>query len=433
VNGSFLRKRLPIAAAACAASLVAIPHALAAASPNEPFKWSHWWMPVNHAEHGHQVDLLFVWIFVITMLALVGVQAAFVGFLIKYRHNPNRKKAHFIHGNTRLEMLWTLIPAVILAVLALASKQVWSHYRNPQVPDSEKAQMMIIAEQFAWNVIYPGPDGKVGKYLSFPRISDGKWPDGKRYGGTSGPRDIPKDQVRGRINTWISDSEKDPLGKVYDPAQDIANSDGKAAGLDDDWVRNPGRPMIVPVEKTIEIILGSKDVLHSFSLPNFRVKLDAVPGMMGHIYFKPERSSISVETKAVESLTLGDKFFVEPDIKGSTFTDNFLTFPDPKNPGIVIGTLSEVRNVIDQRLALQNITAPTDEQRTKELATFAADLRAAGIERLPVITQIHEIACQELCGIGHTTMRGLMLVVEQAQYDRLMKAPRDGTPMASAN
>ena len=149
------------------AALLLVPSAAYAV---EPFEWSHWWLPPDHSEHGHRIDALFIWIFWITTIALVIVQALLVYFLFKYRRKSSeQRKAHFIHGNTRLEMAWTLAPAVILAVLALASKDVWHRYRYNEEPAAQAHQMMVIGEQFQWNIIYPGPDGKVGKYLRFPQ------------------------------------------------------------------------------------------------------------------------------------------------------------------------------------------------------------------------------------------------------------------------
>src|SRR5207248_9572397 len=93
--------------------------------------WGEWWLPQNYSKHGHDVDTLFNWIFWITMVAWVLTTVLMVWFLIQYRYRPgNRGK--FIHGNTRLEMVWTLVPAFILAAIAFFSKQVWNDIRFAQ-------------------------------------------------------------------------------------------------------------------------------------------------------------------------------------------------------------------------------------------------------------------------------------------------------------
>ena len=64
-----------------------------------------------------------------TVIVNIGVFIVMGYFLVKYRYDPNKKKAHFTHGNPRLEMAWTIAPAIILAFISLASKKVWDQYR----------------------------------------------------------------------------------------------------------------------------------------------------------------------------------------------------------------------------------------------------------------------------------------------------------------
>ena len=88
-----------------------------------------WWLPKNYSEHGVAADHLFDWVFWITTIVMLGTFAAMIYFLIRYRYNPERKKAHFSHGNPKLEMAWTIIPAIILTFISLYSKRVWDEYR----------------------------------------------------------------------------------------------------------------------------------------------------------------------------------------------------------------------------------------------------------------------------------------------------------------
>src|SRR4051812_44206084 len=111
---------------ALATSLISAAPALAAdLSPG----WGAWWLPPVRSMHGDAIDSLFVVTFWITMVTFVAVELCLVVFLIKYRYRADKKKAHFTHGNTRLEMCWTLAPAVILAGLAVANKGVWDGLR----------------------------------------------------------------------------------------------------------------------------------------------------------------------------------------------------------------------------------------------------------------------------------------------------------------
>jgi heme/copper-type cytochrome/quinol oxidase subunit 2 len=319
------------------------------------------------------------------------VQVAMVYFLIKYRFSPNRAKAHFIHGNTRVEMVWTLAPAIILAVLALASKGVWHNYRYNEKEKGERTQLMVVGEQFKWNVVYPGPDNKIGKYLQFPKVSDPKF------------RNLEKAVARRKINDYIAD--ENPLGKAEknDPN-----------GEDDDWEKDPGRPVVIPYDKPIDIVLGSKDVLHDFFLPNFRVKLDAVPGMLGHIYFRSKKQS-TVDTP-IDSVPLNARLWIDRDTLGAKGVGGVYTLSDPKNPNSPpISIHQSLQNLAINRLAAQNITSPTPQQLEEVGKALKADFKAAGISSLSTYEPF-EVVCEELCGAGHATMRGELIVVSPRQY-----------------
>jgi heme/copper-type cytochrome/quinol oxidase subunit 2 len=262
--------------------------------------WGGWWLPPEHSAHGAKIDALFVWIFWITMIAWIGVTLVLVVFMIKYRHRPGRR-ALYTHGNKRLEMIWTIIPAIILFALALFSKVVWDEYRYaPSSEDPNRAIVLVVGQQFKWNVIYPGPDRKLGRYMMFPRPTDLRWPnpsgDGKpyRYADVDGPAFLPYDKAVSAINKYID--SVNPLGK------DFTDPDGK----DDDWQSALGRQVILPKNRPIEVQLSSKDVIHDFFLPNFRVKLDAVPGMRGHIYFTATMSSKEREAASRRKYTIDE-------------------------------------------------------------------------------------------------------------------------------
>lgn len=374
----------------------------ASAATAEKFEWNHWWLPSNHAEHGHAIDSLFVVIFWITVIALVLVQAILVFFLIKYRHRKETKRAHFIHGNTRLEMLWTVLPALILAVLALGSKKVWDTYRWSDAPESQRTRILVVGEQFKWNVVYAGPDNQLGKYLQYPKVTDPRF------------RVYPKKEAIRRINDDLGDAN--PLGQIATRGEEREPTGLDPAGEDDDWDKIPARPLIVPVDRTIEVYVGSKDVLHSFALPNFRVKLDAVPGMIGHVFFKAERGSESTKLADAGGLTRNSRLWVDRDTPGAVSDpDKGYVIVDPKNPAVKIGHLDLIGNVARGRLAARSVESPTDAQVDEEVKALAADLKAAGRDRLPIVVP-YEIVCMELCGGEHATMRGEMIVVTQQQF-----------------
>jgi cytochrome c oxidase subunit 2 len=162
------------------------------------------------------MDDMFHLIMWITGIIFVLVESILLFFLIKYRHREGRQ-AHYTHGNNRLEVVWTIVPALICVILALLSRRLWEDIKQHMPKDA--LEVHIQGEQFAWNIRYAGADGKF---------------------------DTPDDIVT--------------LNQLH-----------------------------FPVGKPVVVTLTSKDVIHSFFLPEFRVKQDLVPGMKTRIWFEGNR------------------------------------------------------------------------------------------------------------------------------------------------
>src|SRR5215475_3027848 len=163
------------------------------------------WLPEDVSPYGAGIDALFYLIYYITAVAFFLVTFLMIVFLIKYRHQEGRR-AIYTHGNTTLEIVWTIIPALVFIGLGIASKAKWDELKV-NIPETDTI-IQVTAKQFNWEVLYPGPDGK------------------------------------------------------FDTADDYQT--------DND--------IHVPVSKVIRIHLKSRDVIHSFFLPNLRLKQDALPG-----------------------------------------------------------------------------------------------------------------------------------------------------------
>ena len=118
-----------------------------------------WWLPENVSTYGRQIDRLFYFIYYLTGAVFLAVQLTLLAFLFMYRHRPGRR-ATYTHGNTTLEIVWTVIPAIILVMLALVSRSTWASIKETQPPSDYIVQ--ITAKQFNWEIAYPGPDGKLG-------------------------------------------------------------------------------------------------------------------------------------------------------------------------------------------------------------------------------------------------------------------------------
>ncbi len=117
------------------------------------------WLPENVSTYGARVDSLFYLIYYITSIAFLLVAITLIWFLIKYRHQEGRR-AKYTHGSNTLEVIWTIVPAAILVILAFLGQSVWGDIKV-RIPDGD-IQVKVHAKQFNWDVTYPGPDKKFG-------------------------------------------------------------------------------------------------------------------------------------------------------------------------------------------------------------------------------------------------------------------------------
>src|SRR5262245_40985348 len=103
------------------------------------------WLPENVSTFGGQIDRLFHIIYYLTTATFFAAPLTLLAFLFLYRDRPGRR-ATYTHGNTTLEIVWTAIPAVILAVLALISRSTWAEIKETQPPTDYAIE--IAAKQF---------------------------------------------------------------------------------------------------------------------------------------------------------------------------------------------------------------------------------------------------------------------------------------------
>jgi cytochrome c oxidase subunit 2 len=171
------------------------------------------WLPEDVSTFGQEIDWLFHLIYYITGVTFVLVTILMIGFLVMYREKDGRR-ATYTHGNTTLEIIWTVVPAAIFIALSFMSVSTWARVKR-HVPDSD-FELGVAAKQFNWEITYPGADGKLGT----------------------------SDDVQ----------------------------------FDND--------LHVPVNKIVRVYLTSKDVIHSFYLPNLRLRQDAVPGRTILVWFE---------------------------------------------------------------------------------------------------------------------------------------------------
>jgi cytochrome c oxidase subunit 2 len=114
------------------------------------------WLPENVSTYGGDIDFLFYLIYYITAAVFVLVAVTLVVFLVLYRRREGRR-ASYTHGSTALEITWTTVTLLIMITLALMSRSTWARIKQTIPPSDVVVQ--ITGRQFAWDVVYPGPDG----------------------------------------------------------------------------------------------------------------------------------------------------------------------------------------------------------------------------------------------------------------------------------
>ncbi len=126
-----------------------------------------WLLPDSISANGDLVDDFFWMIFWITGVVCVLTEGALIWFIVKYRRREGQK-AFYSHGNRKVEIIWTIIPAVILAFIAFVQLGSWQNSKDPAYfPEADEGgrpalQVHVMAQQFAWNFRYAGPDGEFG-------------------------------------------------------------------------------------------------------------------------------------------------------------------------------------------------------------------------------------------------------------------------------
>lgn len=199
--------------------------------------WGSWAWRDAVTEHGKDIDRMFIITLAITTAVLVLTHIVLLSFTYIYRARAKRKAYYYPH-NDAIERLWTIVPAIVLTVLVLFGFFTWRSITNiPEELQKEAIQIEVLAEQFKWSIRYPGVDGQIGK---------------RNY----------------KLTT-----PSNPYGIDFND---------KAA-----WDDLQTDDIVIPVNKSVRFHVLSKDIIHSFYIPDFRVQINAVPGMTNYFQFTP--------------------------------------------------------------------------------------------------------------------------------------------------
>ena len=327
------------------------------------------YLPPNHSSHGHHIDNLIVWTHYLMFVLFVGWGIYFIYTLFKFRESNNHKanyKGVTSHYSTYAEGGIILFEAFLIFALALPKWQdLKLNIEKPKnipvtesiydlrdtflniegveqddistfFPDSEinkdKQVIHVISQAFNYNVHYPGPDGKFGP----------------------------------RHRHLVNDGEGEYIGLDWDHP----DSKDDIVLLDE---------LILEVDKPVLIYLTSKDVIHSFFLPEFRVKQDAIPGQRVAIFFTPEITTQDF----LEGLGSGEKFSLWDWIADPENYDyNYLDF---NQDGSSLNFSSQRGELLPEKYGRD---------------TF-------------------QLGCAQLCGSGHAAMnKGDMFIVTPEEYQK---------------
>ncbi|NKB86830.1 MAG: hypothetical protein GKS06_01220 [Acidobacteria bacterium] len=195
------------------------------------------WLPINASEHGPYLDELTALVHWLMLVLFVGWALYFLYVLFRFRASANPRASYEgakSHVSQYIEVGIAVFEVVLLVFFAIPA---WASWVEPPADPDSALQVRVIAEQFAWNSHYAGPDGV--------------------FGATS-------IDLMSATNT-IGLDRTDPYG-----VDDVVSIN----------------QLHLPVDRDITVLLTSKDVIHSFALQQMRVKQDVVPGLMIPVHFK---------------------------------------------------------------------------------------------------------------------------------------------------
>ncbi|HVO79137.1 MAG TPA: cytochrome c oxidase subunit II [Terriglobales bacterium] len=199
-----------------------------------------WWLPAGMSAAAAGIDRQFDVTFLLMGIVFVLAQGALGLFVWRYRDRGAATRVQYFHGNTKLEVMWTTLTAVLFIGLNLVGEPIWAAERW-EPARAGAVPVEVTGMQFAWYFRYAGADGKFGR--TDPKLQD------------------PSAGNEAAIGLDATDPE-----------------------AKDDVVTGT---MYLPVNRQVDLTLRAEDVIHSFFVPSMRFKQDAVPGLAIHMHFTP--------------------------------------------------------------------------------------------------------------------------------------------------
>jgi cytochrome c oxidase subunit II len=206
-------------------------------------------LPALASAHGGQIDHLIGWTHLFMLILFVGWGGFFLYAIFRFRRSRNAV-ANYTGVKSKASKYLEIGVAVVEGILLVGfSIPLWAARVDRIPPENEALVVQVTGEQFAWNVRYAGPDGHFG-----------------------------------RTDIKLLDVQSNPLG--VDRSDPVAKDDVTTLNQ-----------LYLPANRPIIVKLRSKDVIHSFNVPEFRVKQDAIPGLTIPIWFIPNVTTAEMRTR----------------------------------------------------------------------------------------------------------------------------------------
>jgi len=199
-------------------------------------KYSHRVLPKSASEHGNLIDGLMDANYVLVVAVFFVVNAFLFFFAWRYHGTKDRRAEYIVHNN-KLEMIWTIVPAVALAFIIIFGLKYWNEIMKRNV-DANPIKIELYAKQFDWTARYPGADNEFG------------------------------------IDSYMQIDGSNPVG--------LDTTDKRCK--DDILVKNEFH---IPVGREVVFQFRSRDIIHSAFMPHFRAQMNCVPGQITSFRFKP--------------------------------------------------------------------------------------------------------------------------------------------------
>lgn len=273
------------------------------------FKYGNGMLPEAASEHGQDVDWLFNMNWIIVFAVYFSTNALLFVFAYKYAYHPDRKAYYFPHDN-KLELIWTVVPAVALAFIIIFGLLTWNKITG--APSDDAVVVELYAKQFDFTARYAGEDNKLG------------YADYKLINGTNPLGVVTEDNIQTRldeIDQLITDNqntlngldsgrtilsaanavkyqaEMEKMGRIKERIVVMKEtmSDEVYEMSNDDYTVKTALYLIKDQE--YQFIFRSQDVIHSAYFPHFRAQMNCVPGMRTKLKFKPIYTTAEMKEK----------------------------------------------------------------------------------------------------------------------------------------